>query len=71
MTTALKFRNISASPDDPVDTWPFEGILAAVERARFRTGVGWPPIRNGRTWHRRSDSSWADPACRSRISRRG
>jgi hypothetical protein len=32
MTTALKFRNIDASPDDPVDTWPFEGILTAVER---------------------------------------
>jgi DNA-binding transcriptional regulator YiaG len=32
MTTALKFRNIMASPDDPVETWPFEGILAAVER---------------------------------------
>ncbi len=30
--TALKFRNITASPDDPVDTWPFEGILTAVER---------------------------------------
>jgi predicted XRE-type DNA-binding protein len=30
--TALKFRNIDASPDDPVQTWPFEGILAAVER---------------------------------------
>jgi len=32
MTTALKFRNITSSPDDPVETWPFEGILAAVER---------------------------------------
>jgi predicted XRE-type DNA-binding protein len=32
MTTSLKFRNLSASPDDPVETWPFEGILAAVER---------------------------------------
>jgi DNA-binding transcriptional regulator YiaG len=32
MTTALKFRNITVSPDDPVDCWPFEGILAAVER---------------------------------------
>ena len=32
MMTALKFRNIDASPDDPVETWPFEGILAAVER---------------------------------------
>ncbi len=32
MTTALKFRNVTASPDAPVETWPFEGILAAVER---------------------------------------
>jgi transcriptional regulator with XRE-family HTH domain len=30
--SALKFRNITASIDDPVETWPFEGILAAVER---------------------------------------
>ena len=30
--TALKFRNLTVSPDDPVETWPFEGILAAVER---------------------------------------
>jgi DNA-binding transcriptional regulator YiaG len=32
MTTGLKFRNVDASPDDPVETWPFEGILAAIER---------------------------------------
>ena len=31
-TSGLRFRNVDASPDDPVDTWPFEGILAAVER---------------------------------------
>lgn len=30
--SALKFRNITASVQDPVETWPFEGILAAVER---------------------------------------
>ena len=30
--SALRFRNITASVDDPVETWPFEGILAAVER---------------------------------------
>ena len=30
--SALKFRNMDASPDEPVQTWPFEGILAAVER---------------------------------------
>jgi DNA-binding transcriptional regulator YiaG len=32
MSAALKFRNVIASPDDPVETWPFEGIVAAVER---------------------------------------
>ena len=32
MNTALKFRNVTASPEDPVETWPFEGVLAAVER---------------------------------------
>jgi DNA-binding transcriptional regulator YiaG len=30
--SALKFRNLSISPEDPVETWPFEGILAAIER---------------------------------------
>jgi DNA-binding transcriptional regulator YiaG len=30
--SALKFRNIDASPCDPVETWPFEGVLAAIER---------------------------------------
>jgi DNA-binding transcriptional regulator YiaG len=30
--SALKFRNIDASVDDPVETWPFEGILTAVGR---------------------------------------
>jgi DNA-binding transcriptional regulator YiaG len=32
MTTPLKFRNVTASPSDPVESWPFEGVLAAVER---------------------------------------
>lgn len=30
--SALRFRNLTASVDDPVETWPFEGFLAAVER---------------------------------------
>jgi hypothetical protein len=30
---ALGFRNIDTSPDDPVQTWPFEGVLTALERA--------------------------------------
>jgi DNA-binding transcriptional regulator YiaG len=53
MTTALRFRNIDASPDDPVETWPFEGILAAVERGtlpdwrRLANAIGadpWGPV---------------------------
>jgi DNA-binding transcriptional regulator YiaG len=32
MSTALKFRNITASPEDPVENWPFEGVLTAVDR---------------------------------------
>lgn len=30
--SALKFRNLDVSPQDPVQTWPFEGLLAAIER---------------------------------------
>lgn len=28
----LAFRNVEASPDDPVETWPFEGVVAALDR---------------------------------------
>jgi DNA-binding transcriptional regulator YiaG len=49
MTTALKFRNITASPDDPVETWPFEGILAAVERGTLPD------------WRRLAEAIRADP----------
>jgi DNA-binding transcriptional regulator YiaG len=28
----LSFRNIDASPDDPVETWPDEAVRAALER---------------------------------------
>jgi DNA-binding transcriptional regulator YiaG len=28
----LRFRNISATPDDPVEKWGVEGILAAIDR---------------------------------------
>jgi DNA-binding transcriptional regulator YiaG len=49
MTTALKFRNLDASPEDPVETWPFEGILAAVERGTLPD------------WHRLANAIKADP----------
>ncbi|WP_264631406.1 helix-turn-helix domain-containing protein [Microbacterium hydrothermale] len=28
----LRFRNIDATPEDPVDAWGFEGMLAAIDR---------------------------------------
>jgi predicted XRE-type DNA-binding protein len=49
MTTALKFSNLAASPDDPVETWPFEGVLAAVERGTLPD------------WRRLSRAIQADP----------
>jgi DNA-binding transcriptional regulator YiaG len=49
MTTALRFRNIEASPEDPVETWPFEGILAAVERGTLPD------------WRRLAEAIDADP----------
>lgn len=29
---SLRFRNLDADPSDPVDTWPTEGVIAALER---------------------------------------
>ncbi len=34
--TALAFRNVDASPDDPVSEWPLEGIQTALERGSLR-----------------------------------
>ena len=28
----LTFRNINTTPDDPVETWPLEGVITALER---------------------------------------
>lgn len=49
MTTPLKFRNVTASPSDPVESWPFEGVLAAVERGTLPD------------WRRLAKSIRADP----------
>ena len=32
MTSRLKFRNVDADPAAPVETWPIEGLRAALER---------------------------------------
>lgn len=28
----LVFRNVDASPEDPVETWPYEAVVTAIER---------------------------------------
>jgi DNA-binding transcriptional regulator YiaG len=33
---ALRFRNITATPDDPVEQWGVEGILAAIDRGSLQ-----------------------------------
>ncbi len=35
------FRNVSASPRDPVDTWPFEALVETLERGLV---TDWEPI---------------------------
>lgn len=45
----LAFRNVDASPADPVQDWPFEGVLAALERGGLDE------------WRRLSQAIRADP----------
>jgi DNA-binding XRE family transcriptional regulator len=48
----LRFRNIDASPDDPVSAWGFEGMLAAIDRGYARD------------WRKLVDAVAADPSLR-------
>lgn len=32
----LRFRNVDADPADPVSTWPYEGLVTAIERGTLR-----------------------------------
>lgn len=49
MTKGLAFRNIEASPDDPVSEWPLEGIQAALKRGGLEH------------WHRLAGAIQAEP----------
>lgn len=33
---SLTFRNVDADPTDPVETWPYEALVAAIERGSVR-----------------------------------
>ena len=47
--TALAFRNVDASPDDPVSGWPHEAVQAALERGGLEH------------WRRLADAIQAEP----------
>lgn len=38
---ALRFRNVDASPDDDVATWPYEALVAAIDRGLV---ADWQPV---------------------------
>ena len=46
---SLTFRNVDASPEDPVESWPAEAIQAALERGSLRY------------WRRLAEAICADP----------
>jgi hypothetical protein len=33
---SVNFRNVDADPSDPVETWPYEAMVAAIERGTVR-----------------------------------
>ncbi len=39
--TIHSFRNVDASPSDPVDTWPFEALVEVLERGLV---IDWQPV---------------------------
>ncbi len=39
--TIHAFRNVDASPSDPVDTWPFEALVETLERGLV---IDWQPV---------------------------
>ena len=49
MARTLRFRNITVGPDDPVECWGVEGILAAIDRGSLSH------------WRRIADAVRADP----------
>lgn len=45
----LSFRNVDASPEDPVESWPAEAVRTALERGSLRY------------WHRLAEAIRSDP----------
>ena len=41
--SAVAFRNVVATPSDPVDTWPFEALVETLERGLVPDWQPMPP----------------------------
>lgn len=52
MTSSLAFRNLDASPDDPVQTWPTEAVEAAMERGSLPEWARLAAAIRARPWGR-------------------
>lgn len=50
----LRFRNVDADPADPVESWPFEALVTAIERGSIRD---WARITRAI-----DDDPWGPPA---------
>lgn len=63
----LAFRNIDADPSDPVSTWPYEGLVTAMERGSIRDWRRLAAELRGRPWgrtarHLEAYLSYAEPS---------
>jgi len=61
---ALNFRNVNASPSDPVASWPYEALVTAIEQGLV---PDWHPIFDqlrltpGARCLGRSSGTWSTP----------
>lgn len=76
---ALAFRNVDADPSDPVETWPYEALVTAIERggvsdwARISRAIDedpWGPVaRDVRSYLADADPYGVGPLLRRAIDR--
>lgn len=47
---SVRFRNVDADPRDPVATWPYEGLVAAIERGSVHDWARITSVVRGDPW---------------------
>lgn len=71
----LAFRHVDADPSDPVETWPYEALVAAIERGTVRDWARITRSVTGDPWGEVSRSveaylGYADPSGVTSLLRR-